>query len=183
MASYFREKGRINGEQSQGSIDIIIANSTTITLGQAVKVSAGFLVGAATTGKILGIVVGLVDSNGRPLDTTFAKTTYTGTFTSGAPGTQSYAASASNQTVDMVKAIVRYSKETLWVNDTAGTLTTAMLFTSFYVNAAGLQIATSKVGEVAGQFQLIALNPDNDGSVTKGAFIISESQLDAYTVS
>jgi len=183
--AYFKPKGRLSNEQSAGQISLIIANSQTVYTGAAVSISAGFVIPATTTSKILGVVVGFVDRLGRPLDTTFmANKNFTGTFTNGALGTQNYVSSSSNQTVDMVKALIVIDPNQLYVNDTQTALTTAMLFGFFRIRSGvnATQLATY-AGDVAAPFQLIQLDPDSTGTTTQGLFKIAQSAFEAYVQS
>lgn len=180
----FQALGRVNHEQSPGNIQLLIDNSQTIYLGAAVKSVAGYIQPATTTGKVLGVVVGIVDANGRPLTTEFAKTTYTGTFTNGQFGTQSYVSSSTNTTVDKIKVLVNMDPNTIFFNDTQGNLAQSMLFGFFFIlTATNAGQLANYVGNGAGQFQLVKLDPLRTGIATQGGFKLAYSQLDAYNVS
>jgi len=79
----------------------IIKNSETITIGDYVMPSSGFVAAATAGSRLLGVVVGIVDKNGINMDQT--KESLDGTWTS---STHTYAAAADNQTDVQVRALV-----------------------------------------------------------------------------
>lgn len=177
----FKENTKLNNEQSSSALPLVIANSETIYVGGAVKISGGYVAAATAGAKVLGICVGIVDKNGLPLDNVTSGVEYDGTWTSGGIGVGNYVAASDNQTDKQVKALVVTSKDVTWVNKSAAALTQAMVFGFFNLTSA-TQIATY-VGDVAGAFQLVELDPEGTGDSTIGSFRIAESQLDAYSQS
>jgi len=67
----------------------------------------------------------------------------------------------------------------LFSNDSSGTLATTNLLQFFDLTDEDT-INQSSASDTSGQFQLIGLDPDNDGDVSKGLFRIAESMLDPY---
>ena len=179
MAGFFHRQRA--GEQSPGSVSLVIANSETITVGGAVRMSSGYVAAATAGTKVLGICIGIVNKDGINLDNANTST-FDGTWTPGAYGTANYAAASDNATDKQVKAIVVYDKNTLWKNDAAGDLTAAQLMGFFNLSTA-TQMAAFVTGEVAGQFQLMQLDPDNEGNASQGLFKIAESVIDPYSQS
>lgn len=101
-------------------VSVIIANSITIALGEAVKLdSSGFATNQTAAVPVLGIVVGFTSVSGSPLQpTAYAAGTATGT------DVTSVVAASTNQTVNMYKVLVETSKSKQWsaqVNGTVGT--------------------------------------------------------------
>jgi hypothetical protein len=102
----------------------VIINSATVKVGDAVKLVAGGLdIADATNDYVYGVVDGIVDRKGIPLDKTIPGVLL-GTWTS---STMSYVAANSNQTVDMVEAQIRSVTDdntiTALLDDVPGTTT------------------------------------------------------------
>jgi len=181
MASGFVPRGQVIGEQSPGAVSLIIANSATIYVGGAVTMSSGFVAAGTAGAKLIGICIGLVTDKGIPLDNATTDD-YDGTYTEGGFGVGNYAASSDNATDKKVRALVVIDKNAQYYNDAAGDLTTAMLF-GFLNLSSATQLAAHASGEVAGQFQIVKLDPDADGDASKCLVKLAESQLDPYTQS
>ena len=181
MATGFVPRGQIIGEQSPGVVSLIIANSETIYVGGAVKMSSGFVAAGAAGNKLIGICVGIVTNKGINLDNATTDD-YDGTWTEGGFGTGNYVATSDNETDKKVRALVCIDKNTQYYNDTASTLTTAMLFDFLNLTSA-TQLAAHATGEVAGQFQIVKLDPDGDSDASKCLVKLAESQLDPYSQS
>lgn len=173
----FRYKGQYTSEQAPATISLIIKDSATIKLGSVVKLDGGCANAAAAGNKVLGVVVGITTSKGIDLDST--KDSVGGTWTEGGLGVGQYVAAADNSTVDKVKARIIVDKDATFVNDTVASLAQADMF-KFYDLTSATQIG-AQAGNVAGQFQLVGLDPDKDADASKGLFKIAESVLDAYT--
>lgn len=103
--------------------DVIIANSTTLTVGDAVKTNtSGFLAVATAAAPLLGIVIGFKTSSDTPLTpSAYAKGT-----TAILPETESYAAASDNQTVAKVKAIVACDPSAKYSAKVNGTINTTV---------------------------------------------------------
>lgn len=173
----FEYRGQLNGKENPVTLEIPIANSQTVKVGDAVKLQAfasGGGVYRATAGEeVLGVVRGIVDSKGIDLDNS---SLYDGTWTS---SSKSYVAASNNMTVKKVKARVVVDKDALWYNDSAGDLAQADILKFFDLTDQD-QIADQNGDDNAGAFILVKLDPDNDGDASKGLFKIAESELDAY---
>ena len=175
----FEYRGQLSGAQDPVTLPIIIGNSQTIKVGDAVKMvafaSGGGVYRATATEEIVGVCVGIVDANGIDLDNTDPNN-YDGTWTS---SSKTYLSSADNMTDKTVKALVVVDKEALWYNDSAGTLAVADEYKFFDV-ADQDQIANQDGADNAGAFILIKRDPDGDGDASKGIFKIAEHEFDAY---
>lgn len=181
MASGFVPRGQVIGEQAPGALALIIANSATIHVGGAVMMSSGFVAAGTAGSKLIGICIGIVNEKGVNLDNAPAST-FDGTWTPGNEGAGNYAASADNQTDKKVKALVVIDKNAQYYTDGAGDLTTAHLF-GFLNLTSATQLAAMAAGQVAGQFQIVKLDPDGDGDASKCIVKLAESQLDPYSQS
>jgi len=166
MAGFIFRKSLLT-KDAPTSLNFIIDNSDTITIGDAVMLNSDGHVVVATTGEeILGIVIGVVDKNGLPIS---ADTGTTDTFT----------VDSDNETVDLVEAKVIVDKYSLFSTDSSGTLATTNLMQFFDLTDEDTLDQTS-ASDTTGQFQLISLDPDGDGDASKGLFRIAESMLDPY---
>ena len=139
-------------------IEVTLANSAgPLTVGDLVRYSSGYLVGCPITTAYLGVLAGFVTKNGENIFKT--KSSLSGTKS----GDDTYTASSSNVTVDMVRGEVVVDVEALFFayNDT--TLTQAYVGTWFngkvndgtYVD--GLTGTGAAYSAGSYQFQLIEL--------------------------
>lgn len=174
----FEYRGQLNGAENPVIVNVPIANSETVTVGDAVQMvafaSGGGCKRAAATTEVLGVVVGIVNAKGIDLQNA-PVSSYDGTFT--APGT--YAAASDNMTDKNVQAQVIVDKNAIFYNDAAGDLAAADIM-KFFDLADQDQIADQNGANDAGAFVLIKRDPDGDGDASKGLFVIAESELDAY---
>lgn len=101
--------------------DVIMTNSTTYNIGDAVKANTtGYAVAATAAAPMLGIVIGFKNSSDTPLTpTAYAKGT-----TAILPDIETFTAASDNQTNAQSKVIVCFDKSVKWsaqVNGTIGT--------------------------------------------------------------
>ena len=172
------------GDDSGETRDFVITNSTTITIGDAVRLASGFIALADQTNRPLGVVTGIVKRESTnandptlPLGTdAIGSVSGTRTGNPGNVGSETYASASDNQTVDMVMARVLVDPSQEYYNDSDGTLTAAMIGTYFDCLAASDQIDQSSTS-TTGQFVLMAIDPDNDADASKGIFRIAEHAL------
>lgn len=178
MANEFQYRGQLNGAANPVILPMLIANSSTVVVGRAVKMqslgSGGGVIAATAGSLVAGIVQGIVDKNGIDMDNSVQS--ITGTWTS---STQSFASSSTNTTVDLVKALVVVDKQALWYNDSAGDMAVADEYKFFDLLSAA-QVADQNGHDTAGAFQLIKRNPDGDDDASKGIFRIAESNSEPY---
>lgn len=179
-SKYFEYRKNLSGSGSTPTpLKILIANSTTVKVGQAVRVNtAGFIVpaGAGSTVAVLGIVSGLVDNNGVPVNAFQYDVSKTGHTNS---GDDTVVTASDNQTRSLaVYAMIQVALEpVLYYNAASGALAQTNLLQFFNVVSTSDQIDQSSSSDSAGQFQLIQLDPDNDGDTTKGLFRVAIPQL------
>lgn len=176
----FNYRGQLSGgKENPVTLQVGIANSQTVTVGDAVKLQAlssgGGILPATAGSKIFGIVVGITDQYGIDLDNT-SPSNFDGTWTS---GTKAYAAASNNMTNKLVKAKVIVDENSLWYNDAAGDLVVADEFKYFDITSA-TQIADQNGNDTAGAFLLVRRDPDGDADASKGLFKIAESYLQPY---
>ncbi len=175
---FYPRANLLGGANTQPSYDYIIANSTTIKIGDAVRVNnAGFIVRAAAGEAILGVVEGLVDRNGINV---FSPRASGVTGTTLTPDDQ-VAVSSTNQSdaTRNIKVQVKLDPagQILYYNDADGDLAATNDFQFFDSNASGNQITQSSASDTNGQWQLVLRDPDNDGDASKGLFRIAEGIL------
>lgn len=154
----------------------LIANSTTVKIGQAVRVNtSGLVVTAGVGNAVLGIVVGLIDDNGIPVNA-FQYNGATGHTNSG-DDTVVTASDNSTRALAVYAEVMVAQDSILFYNDASGDLAQTNLFQCFDLASTSDQIDQSTASDTSGQFQLIQLDPENDGDLSKGLFRVSEPQL------
>jgi len=168
----FWPRKNIGGMELPEPFEFIIANSEVVTLGDAVTLVSGYIEVVDSGDPVLGVVVGIVDRFGVPINHPDAD--HDGTVT----GDDTFTAAADNATDHKVKVQVIIHPDVLYYNDADSDLTAAEVGTYFDTTATGDQITGT--GTTKGAFQLISLDPDGDADASKGLFKISESQLLAY---
>jgi len=165
------------GIESPATVDILIQNEATITLGDAVDINtAGGCQPADAGDYVFGIVVGLVGINGTPLSTVSASD-YDGTYSgnAGQVGSETYVASGDNLTDKLIKAKVVCDPFALFYNDAKGDMTYADDYQFFDLYDED-QIADQDGHATSGAFQLWKRDPDDDADASKGLFRIAEWQ-------
>jgi len=172
----FRFRKSLYGGDLPAAQEFRVANSTTLKLGDAVRVNTGgFLVRAAAANPVLGILIGLYNQDGiNPFSL--------GADAVGATLTEDdqVATGSANQTAaTYIKGavVVDPAGVLLWYNDANGNFTIANDLQLCDVVAASGQIDQGTVSDTSGQFQLISRDPDGDGDLSKGLFRIAEPQL------
>jgi len=164
------------------TLDIIIDNSVTLTLGDAVRIdTAGYLKTASTSGCILGIVVGLTDQNDLNVfeASRVAATSIAGATLVGQDTLTTSSTNTSDGTRNLkAKVLVDPAGMFLFRNQANTTVALAQtnLLQFFNLTSAG-QIDSNSASDTSGQFQLVALDPDADGSTAKGLFRLVQQQL------
>lgn len=177
MAGFEYRGHLLGGRQSPGLFTRTIGDSETITIGDAVKLSSGYIAACDDGDSVFGIVVGLVDKDGIDLQNTAY--TLDGTYTEGGVGVGTYAAAADNSTDVQVQAQVICDPYALFYNDAAGAMTEAEVGTFFDLTDED-QIKDQS-GTTKGAFQLMEVDPDGESDMSEGLFRIAESDLDPYT--
>lgn len=177
----------ISGKTGGEVRDFIIDNSKTITLGDAVDVTAGYADLTGATGRSMGVVVGLVRDIGGdqrvPLDQDAAGTVGgTRSGNAGVIGSETYVSASDNTTVDKVLARVIVDPNMEYYNDADGSLAQADIGTYHDLVAASDQIdqdtgSTGQEGDNTNGWILLEIDPHNDGDASKGIFKNVKSQL------
>jgi hypothetical protein len=174
----FKYAGNMKAEES-ARMHLIIANSETVTIGDVVKKSGGFVaVCDANDTPVLGVVEGFVDTNG--IDLANAPTAnYDGTYTDGSVGTGTYVATSDNQTDKQVQAIVNVDPYALFKNTADQAMTQAMVL-QFFSLVDEDQIDGNTNSETVGELQLMYWQPEIGDATTDGYFRLATSALHAY---
>jgi hypothetical protein len=136
----------------------IIANSKTVTIGDAVELAAGLvdLCDSSSTA-VLGVVVALVNVDGTPLTHNGAGAGFTNTFTT----------ASDNATVAQVKAIVNTSKDAVYevaLDAAKGTTTGSDVIGALFDFASETTLDESSVG-AGGLMQVIGFHPTSTTKV------------------
>lgn len=178
-ATGFRFRKSLSGLEHPSTMDVILAGSATVKIGDLVRVNTSGLLVRCETGEVpAGVLVGIVDKNGINVFSPRASGTTGATLT---PDDQ--VATASTNATDATKylkgqVVMDPAGDCLWYNDSDNTLAQTNLFQMFDV-ANGNQVTVGSAGEANGQVQLIEIDPDGDGDASKGLFRINENQFSA----
>lgn len=179
-SKYFEYRKNLNGVGSTPTpLKVLVANSTTLKLGQMARVNTGgFAVPVGVGNAAIGAVSGLVDNNGIPVNS-FGYTGQTGHTNS---GDDTVVTASNNQTRALaVYAMITVALESiLYFNDASSDLAQTNLMQLFDVVSTSDQIDASSASDTSGTYQLVELNPDNDGDASKGLFRVAEPQLLGY---
>lgn len=179
-SKYFEYRKNLLGAPSAPTpVKILIANSTTLKIGQMARVNTGGLVVPAGVGNpILGMVVGLIDNNGTPVDS-FQYGGNTGHSNSG-DDTIVTASDNATRTLAVFAEIMVATEGILFYNDADGDLAQTNLLQMFDLVSTSDQVSQASASDTNGQVQLLELNPDNDADASKGLFRVAEPQLLGY---
>jgi len=176
---FFMREG-LNGLEHVGVQEYILKASSTFTIGDLVRVNtSGHLVTCATGEAPAGVLVGIVSNSGI---SAFESSRVESAAISGATITgDDTVATASDNVTNTAKnlkgqVLVDVSGQLLFYNDSDSTLALTNLFQFFDVDS-GDQVTVGSASDANGQVQLMALDPDGDGDVSKGLFRIAENQF------
>jgi len=171
----FKLRGHLLGAQNPVTRDAIITDSETVTVGDAIQMTDGFAQVCDANERIMGIAVAITDENGIDLDSTRSDN-YDGTWTS---STQTYVASADNESDKKIKVKMICDPYALFYNDADGSLTSAMDM-EFFSLVDEDQVDADTNSATVGEMQLWKRDPDGDGDASKGLFRIVAWQGDAF---
>ena len=166
------------GVDSPAVMEFIIEDSSTVTIGDAVRIdTSGYLKRAGAGYPVGGIVVGIVDQGGINIFSPRASGTTGATLTK--DDTVAVSATNTSDATRKIKAQVILSPAgyVLFYNYANDVLAQTNLFQFFDVTSTSGQIDVSTASDTSGQFQLIQLDPDGDGTTYKGLFRVMENQL------
>lgn len=175
----FSYRKSLVGLEHPAQVDILLAGSATVKIGDLVRVNTSGLLVRAATGEVFGgVLVGIVDQNGINVFSSRATGTSGATLT---PDDQ--IATASDNATNAAKnlkgqVVLDVSGSNLWFNDADSALAQTNLFQFFDV-ANGNQVTVGSASDANGQVQLIAIDPDGDGDLSKGLFRLNETQFNA----
>ncbi len=185
MAGFYPYR-TVGGNTGGDERDFIIEDSATITLGDAIDVTAGYAGQCANSERPMGVCTGFVVNIGQdrrvPIDQD-ASGTLTGTHSgnAGVIGSETYVTAADNITVDQIMARVQLDPMMEYYNDADSTLTQAEVGTYFDTTSDGDQItgagATATEGSNNTGWILTEIDPFNDSDASKGVFLIAKTQL------
>jgi hypothetical protein len=177
-ATGFRFRKNLSGALvSPPTVQLKVANSTEVRIGDSVRVNnAGLVVSAGATAPIAGIVMGIVDENGINV-LGQGVTNNTGATLSGDDTVTTASDNTTRAHYIKVEVAIDPAGNLLFYNDSDGSLAQTNLFQFFDADSAGRQIASGSASDSNGQFQLIELDPDGDGDASKGLFRIAENQF------
>lgn len=163
------------GVENPASFDFIIKDSSTVSIGDPVRLSTdGYLKRAAAGEAVLGHVIGLVDKDGLNVFSPRAQGTTGATLTP--DDTVAVSSTNSSDATRNIKAqvVLDPAGYLIWKNTVDAALAQTNLGQLFDVGATVGQIAVGTASDTSGQYQLVALDSD---STTVGYFRIVESQL------
>lgn len=169
----FVYKGQLNGAENPVIRTFLIKDSAHVAVGEALTFSTGADTASAGN-KILGICVGIVDSDGIGLDNTAQ--TLGGTWVS---STKTYTADSDNVSTEGVRVQVICDKDALFRCDANASISAIEEGMKFNV-ANGTAMDGSAGVDAAGQFELVKYDPENQGDASMGLYKICESYGDAY---
>ena len=183
----FRYWRSLTGEMTAPvPVPIRIANSTTLRIGDLVRVNtAGLVTGAGVGNPVAGVIVGFIDERGmNPFSLGYGSRT-----ASTLTGDDTLATSSTNTTrVDYINAevILDVDGDILWINDADADQAQTNLFQFFDVDSNSRQVTQSTASDANGQLQLIVWDPKGVSNIpgnptaadaSMGAYRISENQF------
>lgn len=176
-AKGFFLRKNVTSVDAPSTIDILLAGSATVTIGDLVRVNTSGLLVTAASGEVVGgVLVGIVDQKGVSAFSPRAQGTSGATIT-GDDTITTAATNATDATLNLKgQVIIDPAGASLFYNDADATLAQTNLFQFFDV-ANGDQVTVGSASDANGQVQLIQIDPDGDGDVSKGLFRINESQF------
>ena len=169
----FQFKYNLAGRTSGIQRSFIIAASTTITVGDMVKLTNGLVALAGANAPIMGVVVGLTDKEGIDLLSTrrtFAQAVYT-------ESTRTVVTGDANHTGDQVRAIIDVDPLSVWSGETDNASTDAeSRLAGCYTDivAASDQADDDTAATTQGQLFIWGVDPENSGN---NLYSIAEHQL------
>mgnify|MGYP001572747944 FL=1 len=166
-------------------IPVRIANSTTLRVGDLVRVNtSGLVVTAGVGNPVAGVLAGFIDQSGvNPFSLGYSGGGITKT------GDDTLATSSTNTTrADYINAevIVDVEGDLLWYNDADADQAQTNIFQYFDIDSVSRQVTQSTASDANGQLQLILWDPKGVSNVpgnvaaadaSQGAYRIAENQF------
>jgi len=172
----FQFKYNLAGRTSGIQRAFIISDSATITVGDMIKLTSGFVALAAATYPIMGVVVGLVDKDGIDL----SNSKQTGVDWTYTESTKTVVVDSDNTTVSQIKAIVDVDPFSVWSGETDNTSTdTQARLAGCYTDIVNASDQADDDTGATTQAQLFIWGADPESDTTKKAnlYSIAEHQL------
>jgi len=152
-----------------------IDDSKTITVGDMVQLASGYIDLAGAASRIMGVVVGLTDSDGINLDN--SRKSLTGTSASWTSSTQTVVTGSDNTTTDTLKALVDIDPFSVWsaATDNGSTDAEASLVGCYTdIVAASDQADDNTAATTQAQLFIWGVDPENSDN---NLYSIAEHQL------
>lgn len=174
---YFEYRKNLLGVgEAPTPLKVLIANSTTLKIGQMARINtSGLVVPAGAGNPILGLVVGMIDNDGTPVNA-FQYGGATGHTDSGDDTVVTASDNATRARAVYAEVMVA-TESMLFYNDSDDTLAQTNLLQMFDLESTSDRVDVATASDTSGQLQLVQLDPDNDDDVSKGLFRVSEPQL------
>ena len=172
----FQFKYNLAGRTSGIQRAFIIGNSKTITVGDMVKLSTGYIDLAGAAAGIMGVVVGFWDKNGTDLLSTrltMAQAVYT-------ESTRTVVTGNANTTGDQIRAVVDVDPFSVWTGETDNASTDAeSRLAGCYTDivAASDQADDDTAATTQGQLFIWGADPESDTTRKANLYSIAEHQL------
>ncbi len=176
----FIYKGNLRGATTGIHKSFIINNSATITVGDMVALSSGYVALAGAGAPIFGVVIGLTDKNG--VDLNNSRLALTGTSASWTSSTQTVVAGSNNSSTDYLRATIDCDPLSLWsaTTDNASTDTQASLAGCYTDIVAESDQADDDTAATT-QCQLFIWGVDPEDS-SRNIYSIAQHQLWGWTI-
>lgn len=176
----FQFRYNLAGRTSGIRRSFIITGSQTITVGDMVSLSSGFLSLSGAGATIMGVVVGLTDKNGIDLGNTKLSGTWTYT-----RSTRTVVAAADNTTVDQVKALIDVDPLSVWAGETdnASTDTQSRLAGCYSdIVAASDQVDDDTAATTQAQLFIWGADPESNSTNKANLYSIAQHQIMGWTI-
>jgi len=180
----FQFKYNLAGRTSGIQRNFTISNSATITVGDMVSLSSGYIALSGAGASIMGCVVGLVDKNGIDLANSrynFAQAAYTASTRTVVCGD----ANVTANTGDGVQAVVDIDPFSVWSaeTDNASTDTQARLAGCYTdILAASDQADDDTAATTQCQLFIWGADPESDSTKKANLYSIAQHQLWGWTI-
>ena len=176
----FTYAGNLRGHATGIQESFIIADSATITIGDMVALSSGYVALAGTGASIMGVVVGLTDKNGIDLDN--SRLALTGTSASWTSSTKTVVAGSDNSSTDYLRAIIDCDPLSKWsgATDNASTDAQASLAGCYTdITSASDQASDATAATTQAQLFIWGVDPENSA---RNIYSIAQHQLLGWTI-
>lgn len=180
----FQFKYNLAGRTSGIQRNFTISNSATITVGDMVSLTSGYIALSGANAPIMGVVVGLVDKNGIDLSSSrysFAQAAYSDSTRTVVCGN----ANATANTGDGVQAVVDIDPFSVWSGETDNTSTdTQARLAGCYsdIIAASDQVDDDTGATTQCQLFIWGADPESPSTIKANLYSIAQHQLFGWTI-